>query len=348
MASPVGRIALTIKSSTSVPRPLARRLDVSAARPAVSYTPLAMWHLLSMDAPSVAALWMGFIARSAGVALSPASILSMFVAVWMLYAADRLLDARLLGSVPAQRESFSADADGSVPSLELRHYFHHRHRRPFLRGIAVAAVLLMVLLPGLPLRMLRLYVSLGALLIAWFLLIHTQETPKAEGAGSSAGAVGFQDSPAPHLPKELAVGVFFPAAIFVPTAAALPPLTRGLLAWAILFSAICTLNCFFLYRWEHPAGTTDAHWTTAFALRHLRVLAWLTVAASVLLAITAAVPTLQMLPGGTAVGCASALASLLLLALHAFRNRMSAVHLRAMADVALLSPLLWLLAMWKR
>ena len=55
-----------------------------------------MWHLLSLDAPTVAAVWVVFVGRSVGVRLPWVEPAAMFVAVWMIYAADRLLDARVL------------------------------------------------------------------------------------------------------------------------------------------------------------------------------------------------------------------------------------------------------------
>ena len=58
--------------------------------------PLALWHLLSLDAPTVAALWTWFIASANHIRLPLSSALAMALAVWMLYAADRLMDARLM------------------------------------------------------------------------------------------------------------------------------------------------------------------------------------------------------------------------------------------------------------
>jgi hypothetical protein len=62
--------------------------------------PLALWHLLSLDAPTIAALWTWFIASANHIHLPIASTLAMALAVWMLYAADRLMDARLLNVDP--------------------------------------------------------------------------------------------------------------------------------------------------------------------------------------------------------------------------------------------------------
>src|SRR5262249_11208698 len=110
-------------------------------------SPLILWHLLSFDAPTVATLWTWFIAEACHVHLPLASTLAMAAAVWTLYAADRLLDAR----------SSSPDA------LEARHHFHQCHRKVFLAGIAGCSVLLAMLFPRIPQEAIRLYLVLGSL-----------------------------------------------------------------------------------------------------------------------------------------------------------------------------------------
>src|SRR5215475_8453897 len=123
---------------------------------------LALWHLLSLDAPTVAALWTWFIARSCRIHLPGVATLAMAVAVWTLYVADRLLDAQLAG-----REE-----------LEARHYFHSHHRFAFLAGIAAASVLLATLLPQLPPEAIRLYLILGGFVFGYFVIIHATESAR--------------------------------------------------------------------------------------------------------------------------------------------------------------------------
>ena len=84
---------------------------------------LALWHLLSLDAPTVAVIWTWFVARAEHVRLPWATPAAMGIAVWMLYAGDRLLDARVLDGV---RTAWTGER------LEARHLFHYRHRRGFL------------------------------------------------------------------------------------------------------------------------------------------------------------------------------------------------------------------------
>jgi hypothetical protein len=272
------------------------------------------WHLCSLDAPSVAALWTWFIARSAHLALPATSIAAMFLAVWILYAADRLLDARLLDAhTPAP------------PHLEARHLFHFRNRRAFRVAIVLASAALAPLLLTIPPEALHLYLIAGSLLIAWFLLIHI-----------APSHLGHE----PHrLPKELAVGAFFAAATFIPTVSRAPQLRTQLLLPALLFAALCGLNCLFIYAWEHTSSThsPQAHPTTRIALRHLPQIAATILLAALVLACA------HPLSPSTPISLAIALAAGLLLTLHRTQAHIHPrTFLRAAADLALLTPILLL------
>jgi len=282
-------------------------------------SPLALWHLLSLDAPTVAALWTIFIAHAAGVALPWTVPAAMFLAVWIVYAIDRLLDA---GSRDMQSHS----------NLEERHRFHHRHRSGFLACITAAAVLLLVLLPCLDSRTLRIYALLSALLAVWLLLIHIRLLPNGNHL---------------HLPKELAVGVFFSATVFLATISRAPAQRMALLPVAALFAAVCALNGFYIHAWEHSGDCSIAHWTTRWSTRHLPLL---TVAVAVLALITLWLgrgrlpPFAASIPAAPVIACT--LSAMLFLLLHQRRQRLSAIHLRVCADLVLLTPLL--LLPWQR
>ncbi len=242
----------------------------------------------------------------------------MFVAVWMLYAADRLLDAKPLFTAPASLE------------LEERHRFHHRHGKRFVSAILCAALPLVVLLHLTSDAVLHLYVLLASLLFVWLLLVHARPAPSTTSH---------------RLPKELAVGLFFPAAVFIPTVARAPALRPALALGAVSFALLCTLNCLFLFAWEHPRGTQHAHPTTRWAVRHLTpiatagallfnvlLLGWQPLARATLgltwphVARPAAVPVACACSGG------------LLLLLHARRAHLGPLTLRALADFVLLTP----------
>ncbi len=324
------------------------------------YSPLALWHLLSLDAPTVAALWTLFIARSFHLELPFTSPAAMFVAVWMIYATDRLFDARML-DLDLPRNIL----DVRLLDMRDRHYFHHRHRTIFLLLILLAALLLAFLLCTLDPRSLHIYAVLATLLAAWMLLIHAQ--PLLASASSR-----------PHLrllPKELAVGIFFPAAVFIPTLARTAPTPQAthLLGWAAtwlrpsllpsatLFGCVCTLNCLYLCAWEHspphPSATLDAaasslsaqpeptlpsHWSTQWGARHLKLLTGIAIALSTL---TAAgylgfAPVGIQAAGLPALACGLSVSALLIL--DRLRGKLSPIHLRGAADLALLTPLLLL------
>lgn len=262
----------------SIPHPA-----VLPASPVLASTsnPVILWHLLSLDAPTVAALWLWFAARTTHTHLAPALVPAMFFAVWMLYIADRLLDA----ARPAAGQP-----------LALRHHFHQRHRIAFFYLLAGSACVLSLLLTHLHLA--PAYLLLGALLVLWLAAVHT--------VGSAA-----------ILPKELVTGTIFAAAIWIPE---LPH--HGLSA--MLFALLCTLNCVAIDTWEGPQSS---HRVTRLLGRFLP---WLLGALSL--------AALAHTPVAIALGLAAAG----LLVLHLLRRRMPPPLLRALADAALLSPLLLL------
>ena len=248
----------------------------------------------------------------------------MFVAVWTLYAADRLLDARPLadgGNVDVR----------ALAELEERHRFHHRHRRRFLPLLVTSTVALACLLHHLAAPVLHLYALLAALLAGWLLLVHAQPTPF---------------NAARRLPKELAVGLFFPAAVFVPAVARAPALRLALVPGALLFAGVCTLNCLFLYAWEHPHDRSRAHVTTRFALQQLLPLTCLLITVAAAVAGFAAAVSYSPLTSSyrlahpVTLALVSGVSAAILLGLHAMRRRTPPLRLRALADVALLTPLL--------
>ncbi len=273
----------------------------SAGRARLRSRVLARWHLLSLDAPSVAAVWIWFIARCTRVQLPWTAIAAMFCAVWVLYAGDRLLDAREL------------TRGGEANGLEERHFFHFRHRGAFRCGIAAACVALAALLPAMTAHEVKLYLTLGAMLAGWFFVIHSGTKP---------------------LPKEFVVGIFFASAIFIPTVARAPWLRGELLAPAVLFGMLCSLNCLFIFAWEHDGSAhSDAHVSTRLAAgRAVWLGCWLAVASLAILPAMSTAPREILL--------AVALSAVLLVLLHGLHRHLDRTTLRALADLVLLTPLL--------
>lgn len=295
--------------STNLLKPPYQTPSSAGLRPS-PFRLLHLWHLLSLDAPTIATLWTAFIARKAALRLPAVSLTAMFLAVWVLYAADRLLDAQPLHHQPT-----------AAIDLELRHLFHHRHRSSFLSALCLATVLLAILVPQLAPAVITPFLILGTLLAGYFILIHAT-------SGSH------------RLPKEFAVGLFFSAAVFIPTAARLSsPALRAIVPLSFLFAALCCLNCLCIYSWEHPDparpdNIAAPHLLTGAASRHRRSLAATILVASLLCVFATPFPT---------IAAAVALSTCALLFLNSSRLRLSALTLRVAADLALTTPALFLL-----
>jgi hypothetical protein len=257
---------------------------VSTARP-------WLWpNLLSIDAPIVAVLWQILFARCFHAAVSPLAAVLLVSAVWLIYAADRMLDAL--------REKL--DRTVGLP----RHEFYRRHW-PIVTPvwIAVLGVAGWLAWTRLPAEIFERGVALATAVTLYFFAVHRLRWT---------------------WPKELAVGILF-------------ALGASLAAWGmvrsavdaaaiVLFSGLCWINCVAIERWEKENRERGAavEWPVGAAALCVAVLAVL---------VCAHRPVLS------AAEAASALA---FVALDRGRHRFSRDALRVLADVALLSPLLFL------
>jgi hypothetical protein len=270
------------------------------------------WHLLSLDAPTVAALWSWFFARAMHLRLPLIQALLLGLGTWLLYVGDRILDGL------RQRQG---------EPLRDRHHFHARHRTAFLWTA-----------------------SLLILLLAWAVL--TRMRPEALRDDSWIGffaslylfAVHRRTNPspatAPRFPKELAVAILFAAATAVPAWSRLGGgvgLGKKQLAPAVVsFAALCWINCVGIEKWETsgpPPARGNPHATTRWAALHLRLI--VTMIALFLIAAALLAPSRGLM----AVYLAALLSSGLLFALDARSAHLSPIHLRIAADAALLTPL---------
>jgi hypothetical protein len=278
-----------------------QRLDAPAA--------LRLWHLTSLDAPTVAVVWALGFAQAGGIRLPLWAPALLALGAWTAYVGDRLLDAR------------TGLRNGAAHTLRERHFFHWRNRHvlaPLAVCTAAAAAAMIILL--MPFAIGERNAVLGAAALVYFSGVH---------------------APGKHhwqlLPKELFVGVLFTAGCALPTLTRLRLLGDGwtelapLLGAAAVFAALAWLNCHAIERWE--SGTNAgaiAPWKAA------TVLAIVTFCLGALLAWKGEVRI--------AVLMASASASAMLLGgLDKGRARLTPVALRASADLALLTPLVWLL-----
>ena len=195
------------------------------------YRVLRFWHLLSLDAPTVAALWCWAFGRAARVRLAPWLPIALALGTWLFYVADRLLDARL-----------------SPPSaLRERHCFHYWHRRAFLAVAAPVALALAALVAQMPRSLIAAYSVLGVLSLLYLGLVHLPLPLRRIALHS--------------FPKEFAVALLFAAATALPAwdaasrhAAGMSP-SHALLFLCPVFAALCWLTCLAIEDWEqHRSG----------------------------------------------------------------------------------------------
>jgi hypothetical protein len=267
------------------------------------------WHLLSLDAPTVAGLWCWSFGRAAHIELPSFSPLVLALGTWLVYVADRILD----GLDPANR-----------PRLRERHYFYCRHRRAFL----VAGVVISPFFAWIVFRWLSQEVRLEdsavfAVAALYFLLVH------AHGRFAER-----------WLPKELAVGLLFAAGTAIPAWARIPGQRLEITPMVGVFAILCWLNCVAIENWESPAADS-IHATTAWAGKNLQSLSSAVFVLSLVLAFIHRHDDAQI-----CLFSASAIAALLLFGLASGRRFLTAMQARVAADMAMLTPVLF--AAWMR
>jgi hypothetical protein len=183
------------------------------------------WHLLSLDAPTVAVLWAWAFARATQVHAAPIILAVLGLGTWLIYIADRLLDSR-----------FSPHRD-----LRERHFFHARHRRAFLTVSAAAGVLLLSLICIMPSPARREDTCVFAASMLYFAGVHLPIVRMRR-----------------WFPRELAVGILFACAAAIPAWSVSIALHARLIAPVLLFAGLCTLNCIAIEVWERPAPSTPS------------------------------------------------------------------------------------------
>jgi hypothetical protein len=234
---------------------------------------------------------------------------ALFIATWMLYVADRLLDVHRASHLSATGHASSY--------LRDRHWFHARHAPAFLSCFAAAAcILFLIVWRDRTAGMLRYEVLLGLLVAVYFAAIHLRGNLFASNR---------------KLPwKEAAVGGIFSIAV------AIPALTRArspahLLFAVVAFAILCATNCLVIETVER------------------RLEQRIFFCESALLALTIATAAVSFIPrlseDRLLLACVAA-SALLLLALCRMRDRLLPLTFRITADTAMLTPLL--LILWPR
>lgn len=206
------------------PRIVARhggRPGIHAESRLPSHAPQALhlWHLTSLDAPTVAAVWSLAFAGIVHACL-PLRVLALQVlVVWTVYVGDRLLDAR-------------AGLRRWGNQLRERHFFHWRYRHilaPLAAGTACAAAC--IVFHWMPKGARERDSVLAAASLAYFTRVH-------------AGAARVRSV----VSKELLVGVLFAAGCALPVWPG--GHWRALAVPIIFFAALGWLNCRAIERWE--------------------------------------------------------------------------------------------------
>lgn len=281
------------------------------------------WHLLSLDAPSVAVLWAWSFARALHINLSASPLLLLFTGTWLLYVGDRILDGLRVKSGPA------------ADRLRERHYFYMRYRAAaLLAAIPTAALLGWLVFARMRPAARHADVLIFTIATVYFSIVHLR-------------------GPATQrwFPKELIVALVFAAGTSVPVWTRLVPansaVTLGLLA--ALFAALCWLNCVAIEKWEQRPrrtpiraqdATTQINESIAdpiarWGQRRLRTLCTAVAAMGLLVAV------LFLRSGQLPAAALCFVATLSAGLLHTLdRTPLPAIHLRIAADAALLTPLL--------
>jgi hypothetical protein len=314
-----------------------RTVKIAAPQMPRALRALALWHLASLDAPTVAVVWTLGFAWAAGVRLAAWVPPLLALTVWSVYVFDRLLDARAALRAKQTRR------------LRERHSFHWRHRRILIALGAISAC------------------AAGGLIFA-FMPMAARERDSVLAAASFAYFArvhaGHRSRPflSPLLTKELLVGGLFTAGCVLPVFGALRAAHASL--WpagyaAALFAALAWLNCYAIDKWESrrsrvPQGLKPGwFWLTSAARvnscpdtkQHGQsnfFAACLLAAVGFLLA----GPMAFFYPRMGALVAAGAVSALLLAMLDRRRESLSPVTLRAAADLVLLAPAPLLALAW--
>ena len=267
---------------------------------------LKLWHLASVDAPSVAVVWACALAWTAHVGPSWATITALALVVWAIYVLDRLLDGQ-------------AGVRGERNGLKERHHFHWKHRNKLVWLAATGSVAAICLaLPNLARRGLRPDSAVAAAMLIYFGGVH----------GGSGGLRRMLKRASALISRDLVVAAIFTAGCVLPALTATRQENATLIplaAPAAALAGLAWLNLHAIGRWENDAPLAGG------LIRPALVLAGLS--------ISGAAALLGAEPRSAALLAMAGMSSLLLLLLDRVRGRLEPVTLRAAADLVLLTPL---------
>lgn len=123
-----------------------------------SRIPWWLWpNVLSLDAPLVAVLWQAALAKAHKVAIMPALHITLFIAVWLIYMVDRVLDG------------FSMKHS---PRVSARHAFYQRNRWLYILFVIPVATVLLLLLATMSIPETILWRGLALAFVIGLYLLH--------------------------------------------------------------------------------------------------------------------------------------------------------------------------------
>jgi hypothetical protein len=280
------------------------------APPARATKPWLWPNLLSLDAPAVAVLWQALFVRCFRARFDVLSAVLLPLTVWLIYSADRVLDAW--------------SNSRSLP----RHEFHGQHWRAILAAWIVAfAAAGWLAWKRLPDALFTRGLALLAVIAIYFALVHLW--------------------PRRRWPKEFAVAILFTAGVSL--AAWQQIRTVADIATVAVFCCLCWINCAAIERWERRGRLPQTRTPLKPVVRlsrmgatlrtAVRLNAWPVRAPAIALGLTALLLLHERRP---ILGGAETLSAFAFAALDGAKDRLSTDALRVLADVALLTPLLFL------
>jgi hypothetical protein len=292
--------------------------------PAARATKPWLWpNLLSLDAPAVAVLWQALFVRCFRARFDVLSAVLLPLTVWLIYSADRVLDAW--------------SNSRSLP----RHEFHGQHWRAILAAWIVAfAAAGWLAWKRLPDALFTRGLALLAIVAIYFAFVHL--TPRR------------------RWPKEFAVAILFAAGVSL--AAWQQIRSAADIATVAVFCCLCWINCAAIDQWERRGRLPHTRTKLKPAVRSPQIRrslnplvrlsrmgailrtavplnAWPVRAAAIALGLTALLLLHEQRP---ILGGAETLSAFAFAALDGAKDRLSTDALRVLADVALLTPLLFL------
>lgn len=313
-------------------------------------------HVLSLEAPLVAALWVVGLARLHDLRLLPGTLSGLALCVWTIYVIDRTID------------TFGRPAD----ELDLRHAFYRRFRGLFIGLIIPAALftLAWMAVTVIPAALMWQSLALG-MIVALYLAVYA-----AGKSGASRNLLVYSSSlialfvlrvmPVPEGFKSLVsililavMTLLFARQVDARVAVAVPKEVAG----GILFALGCTMAIRFFGSEDNPiamlletlqlsalftcnlTGITAKESEVAEVKAHAQRLYPILLGLSAFLgALSLTLAQLNYLPMRYWQLSVAVFAGLVLLAMvHSQRRRFSVDAYRAWVDLAVAVPVLWLL-----